>query len=149
MSRGQGWYAQRKQERILKPGDRIAVLGRGVAVVKRGDDKHICAVLWNRSGLRIRRSEIVWVEQNIRWEASADFMSIREMEHAVRRWSGFLEVNAKMSAGEFHALEEPLKSFIGSQRIDLWFNFQHHECSCPFFVSLLQPIRGLISIAQA
>ena len=89
MSRGQGWYAQRKQERILKPGDRIAVLGRGVAVVKRVDDKHIYAVLWNRSGLRIRRSEIVWVEQNIRWEASADFMSIREMEHAVRAGADF------------------------------------------------------------
>ena len=77
MSRGQGWYAQRKQERILKPGDRIAVLGRGVAVVKRVDNRHIYALLWNRSGLRIRRSEIVWVEQNIAGRTSAHTGTLR------------------------------------------------------------------------
>lgn len=71
MSRGKEWCAQRKRERTLKPGDRIAVLGCGVAVVKRVDDKHIYAVLWNRSGLTIRRSEIVWAEQNMRWEAKS------------------------------------------------------------------------------
>jgi len=70
LSRGQEWYAQRKNERTLRVGDRIAVLGHGIALVERVDDEHINAVLWNRSRLRIRRSEIVWAMQNMRWEAS-------------------------------------------------------------------------------
>jgi hypothetical protein len=70
LSRGQEWYARQKQERTLSKGDRIAVLGRGVAVVKRLDHENIYAVLWNRSERRIQRKEIIWDENNMRWEAT-------------------------------------------------------------------------------
>jgi len=69
MSRGQEWYARRKDECTLKAGGRIAVLGRGIAVVNRVDGEHVHAVLWNRGGLRIRRREIAWDTRNMRWEA--------------------------------------------------------------------------------
>jgi hypothetical protein len=55
-----------------KVGDRIAVLGLCIGVVGHVDDAQVHAVLWNRSGLRIPRSEIVWNENNRRWEASPD-----------------------------------------------------------------------------
>ena len=70
MSRGKEWYARRKQERTLKRGDRVAVLGRGVAVVEHADVKEVYVVLWNKSLLRIGRKEVVWDEGNMRWEAS-------------------------------------------------------------------------------
>ena len=54
----------------MKPGDRVAILGRGIAVVEQVDGKWIRAVLWNRSVLRIGRKEIVWDEGNMRWETS-------------------------------------------------------------------------------
>ena len=69
MSRGQKWYARRKRDRTLRRGDRIAVLGRGIAVVEQANGEHVYAVLWNRSSLRIRRKEIVWNECNMRWES--------------------------------------------------------------------------------
>ena len=49
----------------------MAILGRGIAVVERVDSKQVHAVLWNRSVLRIRHKEIVWDEDNRRWEAHA------------------------------------------------------------------------------
>jgi hypothetical protein len=67
-SRGQEWYARRKHERTLKPGDRVAVLDRGIGVIERVCDKEVHAVLWNRSMLRIEREDILWDEGNMRWE---------------------------------------------------------------------------------
>jgi hypothetical protein len=69
MSRGQEWYARRKHDRTLKVGDRIAVLGRGIAVVERIGIEHVRAMLWNRDLLRIQRKEVVWDESNMRWES--------------------------------------------------------------------------------
>jgi len=68
MSRGEEWYARRKEDRTLKTGDRIAVLGRGIAVVVQANDGWAQGLLWNRSVLRIRRKEIAWSRQNSRWE---------------------------------------------------------------------------------
>lgn len=68
MRRGRKWYAQRKQERTLKPGDRMSVLGLGIAVVEQIDDKHVHSVLWNRSKLTFRRKQILWNGSNMRWE---------------------------------------------------------------------------------
>jgi hypothetical protein len=68
MSQGQEWYVRRKQERTIKKGDRIAVLGRGITLVEQVDDKHVHSVLWNRSKLRLRRKEILWNDSNMRWE---------------------------------------------------------------------------------
>jgi hypothetical protein len=71
-SRGSNWYARHQQERSIKAGDRVAILGRGTAVVDGVGDKGVHAVLSNRNVLRIRRKEIVWDEQNMRWETSPE-----------------------------------------------------------------------------
>jgi hypothetical protein len=70
IQRSRNWYVRREQERHIKRGDRVAVLGRGIAVVEQVDDKQVHTVLWNRSLLRIGRREIVWDEGNMRWEAN-------------------------------------------------------------------------------
>ena len=53
--------------RTLRPGDRIAVVGRGIAVVEEVRNQHVRTILWNREVLHIRRNEIVWERNNIRW----------------------------------------------------------------------------------
>jgi hypothetical protein len=50
-------------------GDRVAVLGQGIAVVERAGDREVYAVLWNKLTLRIARREIRWDQRNTRWEA--------------------------------------------------------------------------------
>ena len=66
------YYVRRQWERTLKKGDRVAVLGRGIAVVEQTDDKEALVVLWNRHVLRIARKDIVLNQQNMRWEADAN-----------------------------------------------------------------------------
>ena len=68
---GKEYYVRRHRDRTLKKGDRVAIIGRGIAVVEQVDGKEVHAVLWNRSMLRIGRKEIVWDEGNRRWEARA------------------------------------------------------------------------------
>jgi hypothetical protein len=63
------YYVRRQRDRTLMKGDRVAVLGRGIAVVKQADDTEVQALLRNRITLRMRRKDIVWNRQNIRWEA--------------------------------------------------------------------------------
>jgi hypothetical protein len=67
---GKQYYVRRQRDRTIKKGDRVAVLGRGIAVVEQVGEKKVHAVLWNRSVLTIQRKEVVWDEQNMRWEAS-------------------------------------------------------------------------------
>ena len=50
-------------------GDRVAVLGRGIAVVEHADDTEVHALLRKRITLRIARREIRWDRGNMRWEA--------------------------------------------------------------------------------
>jgi hypothetical protein len=64
-------YVRQQQERMLKKGDRVAVLGRGIAVVERADDQEASVVL-NRLVLRIARKDIVLNQQNMRWECEAN-----------------------------------------------------------------------------
>ena len=71
IERSTQYHDRRRQERTLKQGDRVAILGRGIAVVEQVDGKEVHVVLWNRSMLRIGRKEIVWNEGNKRWEARA------------------------------------------------------------------------------
>ena len=70
VQRSRDWYARRGQQRRIKPGDRLAVLGHGIAVVERVDGKEVHAVLWNRDMVRVGRKEIVWDEGNNRWETT-------------------------------------------------------------------------------
>jgi preprotein translocase subunit YajC len=65
------YYVRRQRDRTLKKGDRVAVLGRGIAVVKKVDGKEVHVALGNRIVLRIGRKEIVVNEQNMRWECEA------------------------------------------------------------------------------
>lgn len=69
------WYARRQQERRIKRDDRIAILGRGIAVVEQVNDTHVFVLLWNRNAFRIRRKDIRWDDLNMRWEASASASS--------------------------------------------------------------------------
>ena len=64
-------YIRQQQERTLKQGDRVALLGRGIAIVEQADDKG-AVVLWNRQVVRIARKDIVLNQQNKRWECEAN-----------------------------------------------------------------------------
>ena len=75
VQRCNAWYARRAQERRIKPGDRVAVLGRGIAVVEIAGDNQVHAVLWNTNMVRIGHKEIVWDEANMRWEANHSSVS--------------------------------------------------------------------------
>ena len=66
------YYVRRQWERTLKKGDRVAVLGRGIAVVEQADDKEAHVVLWNRLVLRIACKDIVLNQQNMRWECETN-----------------------------------------------------------------------------
>ena len=52
-------------------GDRVAILGRGIAVVEHADEREVHALLRNRIMLRMRRNDVAWNQQNLRWEAEA------------------------------------------------------------------------------
>ena len=71
VQRSQAWYDRLARERRIQEGDRLAVPGRGIAVVDYADQLEIRALLWNRSKIRVSRKDVVWDEQNIRWEASS------------------------------------------------------------------------------
>ena len=62
------YYDRRLQERTLNKGDRVAVLGRGIAVVEHADDTEVHALLRSKIVLRMGRKDIVWNRQNLRWE---------------------------------------------------------------------------------
>jgi hypothetical protein len=70
VQRCKGWYSRRQEERRIKRGDRVAILGKGIALVEQVDGKWIQTVLWNRSMLRIARKDVAWDDQNMRWEAN-------------------------------------------------------------------------------
>ena len=52
-------YLRQQQERTLRKGDRVALLGRGIAVVEQADEKEAVVVLENRVSLQIARKDIV------------------------------------------------------------------------------------------
>jgi hypothetical protein len=61
---------RRREERRLKRGDRVAVLGHGIAVVEHADRDVVRAVLGNRTVLTIERDAVAWNGQNRRWETA-------------------------------------------------------------------------------
>jgi hypothetical protein len=65
------YYVRRQRDRTLMKGDRVAVLGRGIAVVEHAVEAEVHALLRNRIVLRMRRKDIAWNRQNMRWEAKA------------------------------------------------------------------------------
>ena len=71
MSRAGRWYVRHNLGSAIQPGDRVAILGLGIAVVERLDDTSIMAKLRHQSILRIARRQVSWNRQNVRWEADA------------------------------------------------------------------------------
>ena len=63
---------RRLEERSLKTGDRVAVLGYGIAVVEQTDEREALVVLGKRLVLRIALKDIVLNQQNNRWECGAN-----------------------------------------------------------------------------
>ena len=61
-------YARQQQERTLTKGDRVALLGGGIAVVEQVDEKEVKVVLGSGEALRIARKDIVLSQRNLRWE---------------------------------------------------------------------------------
>lgn len=64
-------YDRQQQDRTLKKGDRVAVLGRGIAVVEQTGNRDVVVVLGKKDVLRIPRGGIVLNQQNMRWESEA------------------------------------------------------------------------------
>lgn len=64
-------YLRQQEERKLKTGDRVALLGRGIAVVEHADEREAVVILGNRFSVRIGRKDIVLNKQNMRWECEA------------------------------------------------------------------------------
>lgn len=62
------YYVRRQQERTLTKGDRVAVLGHGIAVVEQVDGEEVHVTLGNRLVLGVARKHVVWNRQNVRWE---------------------------------------------------------------------------------
>ena len=65
------YYVRRQRDRTLMKGDRVAVLGRGIAVVEHAEDTEVHALLRNSITLKMRRKDIAWNQRNLRWEAKA------------------------------------------------------------------------------
>lgn len=64
------YYERCRQERTLKKGDRVALIAGGIGVVEKADDNDVHVALGKACGLKIPRDQVVWNQQNIRWEAS-------------------------------------------------------------------------------
>jgi preprotein translocase subunit YajC len=68
----QEYYARQRRERTLKKGDRVALLGHGIAVVEQIEGKEARVVLGKRLVLRIPRNDIVLNQQYMRWECEVN-----------------------------------------------------------------------------
>jgi len=65
-------YVRQQQERMLKKGDRVALLGQGIAVVERVDEGEAVVILGNGLVSTIRRQDIVLNQHNRRWECGSN-----------------------------------------------------------------------------
>jgi hypothetical protein len=64
-------YLRQRAERILKRGDRVALLGQGIAVAERVGDNEVVVILGKSLLGRIPRKDIVLCQHNSRWECGA------------------------------------------------------------------------------
>src|SRR5262249_51368634 len=61
-------YTQQQLERTLMKGDRVALLGHGIAVVERVDEKEAMVIMGKGRVLKIPVKDIVLSQRNLRWE---------------------------------------------------------------------------------
>lgn len=69
----QKWSSKKLAERMLKVGDRVAVmssLGGGIGVVKAIEGEEVRYVLFNATVYHKKLKDVVWNERNWRWETS-------------------------------------------------------------------------------
>jgi hypothetical protein len=71
INRRKEYYVRRGSERALQKGDRVALLGLGIAVVELVNSEEVGLVLGHRQILRVARKDIDLNEQNMRWECKA------------------------------------------------------------------------------
>jgi hypothetical protein len=69
MEKRKRWYLYAEPDHTLKPGDRVAVLGKGIGVVVSADTSDVLVLMWNKLTLRIPRGRVAWSRQNWRWES--------------------------------------------------------------------------------
>jgi hypothetical protein len=74
-------------KRTVKPGDRIAVLGRALALVEQVSAGHVRAKLWNKTVLMIGRKCIRWDEQRDR-RISVGHASVNQLSGAIMSQDG-------------------------------------------------------------
>lgn len=67
------YYVRRRQERTLKKGDRVAVIGQGIAVVEHTDEQEALVVVGKRLALKIALKDVVLNRQYMRWECEANY----------------------------------------------------------------------------
>jgi hypothetical protein len=68
ISRRKEYYVRRGSERTLRKGDRVALLGLGIAVVELANSKEVVLVLGNKQKVTVTRKNISLNEHNMRWE---------------------------------------------------------------------------------
>jgi preprotein translocase subunit YajC len=68
-------YLRQQQERSLNKGDRVALPGRGIAIVKEANDKEAVVILGRGHAMRIAREHIVLNQHNRRWEMSPGLLA--------------------------------------------------------------------------
>jgi hypothetical protein len=73
-------YERLLQERTIRPGNRIALRGRGIAVVVSADEESVTAMLGGRFPVRFARNEAVLDRQNMRWECAGETAVYLPME---------------------------------------------------------------------
>jgi len=62
------YYVRHLNELTIERGDRVAILGRGIGLVKDTSPREVTVVLGKLAPLRIARKEIIRDQQNNRWE---------------------------------------------------------------------------------
>jgi hypothetical protein len=85
----------------LKKGDRVAVLGHGIAVVDEVGDRDVMVVLGTRLVFRIARTHIVLKQDNLRWECGSQHLSSNRFLPARLIDSAGLRYPDKISTSEF------------------------------------------------
>jgi preprotein translocase subunit YajC len=79
-------YIRQQQRRTLRKGDRVALLGRAIAVVQQINENDVVLVFGKTNVLRIARKDIVLNKHNRRWEyADNKFSAIRRPSSAYIR----------------------------------------------------------------
>jgi hypothetical protein len=73
------WYSYREQDRTLKDGDRVAILGMGIGAVASADTNDVHVLMWNKTTRRLPRNRVIWNRRNWRWEADATGTFVRNI----------------------------------------------------------------------